>query len=102
MTLGAADTDVGARFLGGCLASVRERTDRLQEVIVDPGRALGADTHDKDVLVLPSLPQLPLLERVDAVTCHASHNNTMCEALWHAVPSSWLPSAMTNRSWPDR
>ncbi|WP_443054009.1 hypothetical protein [Streptomyces sp. NBC_00271] len=59
VTLGAADTDVGARFLGGCLASVRERTDRLQEVIVDPGRALGADTHDKDVLVLPFGPSTP-------------------------------------------
>ncbi|MER5540496.1 hypothetical protein [Streptomyces mirabilis] len=59
MTLGTADTDVGARFVGGCLASVRERTDRLQEVIVDPGRALGADTHDKDVLVLPLGPSTP-------------------------------------------
>ncbi|MFD7605433.1 glycosyltransferase [Streptomyces mirabilis] len=23
---------------------------------------------------------------MNAVTCHASHTNTMCEALWHAVP----------------
>ncbi|WNM32600.1 glycosyltransferase [Streptomyces sp. Li-HN-5-11] len=91
VTLGTANTDVGARFLGACLAAVRERTDRLQAVIVDPGGVLGASaTHgagpdDKDVLVLPSVPQLPLLERVDAVVCHAGHN-TVCEALWHGVP----------------
>ncbi|MFF3884294.1 glycosyltransferase [Streptomyces sp. NPDC001914] len=41
--------------------------------------------HDKDLLVLPSVPQLALLERVDAVICHAGHN-TVCEALWHGVP----------------
>lgn len=41
--------------------------------------------HDKDLLVLPSIPQLALLERVDAVVCHAGHN-TVCEALWHGVP----------------
>ncbi len=85
VTLGTANTDVGARFLGECLAAVRERTDRLQAVIVDPGGVLGADAHDKDVLVLPSVPQLPLLGRMDAVVCHAGHN-TVCEALWHGVP----------------
>lgn len=84
-------------------------------VVVDPGNTLGADAassrgdipspdgtgapngtrapygaqpspgHDKDLLVLPSVPQLALLERVDAVVCHAGHN-TVCEALWHGVP----------------
>ncbi len=49
MTLCPAHTDVG----GGCWYLVLERTDRLQEVIVDTGRALGADAHDKHVLVLP-------------------------------------------------
>ncbi|MER6129471.1 glycosyltransferase [Streptomyces sp. NPDC001795] len=88
VTLGTANTDVGARFLGECLTALRCRADRLQAVIVDPANALGtadADGTDKDVLIVPSVPQLPLLERVDAVVCHAGHN-TVCEALWHGVP----------------
>ena len=57
-------------------------------MIVDPAGVLGgspAGEDDKDVLIVPSVPQLPLLERVDAVVCHAGHN-TVCEALWHGVP----------------
>jgi UDP:flavonoid glycosyltransferase YjiC (YdhE family) len=38
-----------------------------------------------NVLVRPRVPQLPLLERVDAVVCHAGHN-TVCETLWHGLP----------------
>lgn len=86
VTLGTANADVGGRFLSKCLTAVRARTGRLQAVIADPGHTLGsAVTHDPDILVLPSVPQLPLLERVDAVVCHAGHN-TVCEALWHGVP----------------
>ncbi|MEY9998071.1 MGT family glycosyltransferase [Streptomyces sp. V4I8] len=86
VTLGTANTDVGARFLGECLSALRHRAEGLQAVIVDPGNALGGMApDDKDVLVLPSVPQLALLERVDAVVCHAGHN-TVCEALWHGVP----------------
>jgi UDP:flavonoid glycosyltransferase YjiC (YdhE family) len=95
VTLGTANTDVGARFLTECLKALRCRADRLQAVIADPADALGAagagavgagfGDHDKDVLVLPAVPQLPLLERADAVVCHAGHN-TVCEALWHGVP----------------
>ncbi|WP_030326340.1 glycosyltransferase [Streptomyces sp. NRRL B-3229] len=85
VTLGTANTDIGARFLSECLAAVRERTDRLQAVITDPGCVLGPPLQDKSVLVLPSVPQLQLLERADAVVCHAGHN-TVCESLWHGVP----------------
>lgn len=86
VTLGTANTDVGARFLAECVSALRVRADRVQAVIVDPGGALGETTaDDKDVLIVPSVPQLPLLERVDAVVCHAGHN-TVCEALWHGVP----------------
>ncbi|MFJ6081367.1 glycosyltransferase [Streptomyces sp. NPDC092369] len=99
VTLGTANTDVGGRFLAECLTALRARADRVQSVIVDPGGTLtgpdagtaldnathGDPTDDKDVLVVPSVPQLPLLERVDAVVCHAGHN-TVCEALWHGVP----------------
>lgn len=96
VTLGTANTDVGARFLAECRDALRSRADRVQAVIVDPANVLGAqadlddlndmdDKDDKDVLIRSSVPQLPLLERVDAVVCHAGHN-TVCEALWHGVP----------------
>ncbi|MEU6589507.1 nucleotide disphospho-sugar-binding domain-containing protein, partial [Streptomyces sp. NPDC046881] len=85
VTLGTANADTGARFLTACLAALRERADRLQAVIADPAGRLPVAADDKDVLILPSVPQLPLLERMDAVVCHAGHN-TVCEALWHGVP----------------
>jgi UDP:flavonoid glycosyltransferase YjiC (YdhE family) len=89
VTLGTANTDVGGRFLDVCREALRERSDRTQAVIADPGGTLGADGADgadKDVLVVESVPQLALLERgVGAVVCHAGHN-TVCEALWFGVP----------------
>ncbi|MFI5799722.1 glycosyltransferase [Streptomyces sp. NPDC051677] len=88
VTLGTANTDVGGRFLDTCRSALRERADRVQGVIVDPGGTLepGGDGDGEDVLVVPSVPQLALLERgVGAVVCHAGHNS-VCEALWHGVP----------------
>ncbi|MGW4910949.1 glycosyltransferase [Streptomyces sp. NPDC004270] len=85
VSLGTANADVGGRFLAECVAAVRERAHRVQALVADPGGTLPPATDDKDILILPSLPQLPLLERVDAVVCHAGHN-TVCEALWHGVP----------------
>ncbi|CAM5558937.1 glycosyltransferase [Streptomyces aurantiogriseus] len=85
VTLGTANTDVGGRFLDVCVSALRERADRVQGVVVDPGGMLGGGVDDKDVLVVPFVPQLALLERAAAVVCHAGHN-TVCEALWHGVP----------------
>jgi hypothetical protein len=86
VTLGTANADVGGRFLDVCRSALRERADRVQGVLVDPGGALAAREPDKDVLIVPFVPQLALLERgVGAVVCHAGHN-TVCEALWHGTP----------------
>ncbi|MFF6803915.1 nucleotide disphospho-sugar-binding domain-containing protein [Streptomyces sp. NPDC012616] len=86
VTLGTANADVGGRFLEVCRSALRERADRVQGVIVDPSGTPAAREPDKDVLIVPSVPQLALLERgVGAVVCHAGHN-TVCEALWHGTP----------------
>ncbi|MEU3420258.1 glycosyltransferase [Streptomyces murinus] len=90
VTLGTANADAGGRFLAACREALRERADRVQAVLVDPGGVLPAEDGGKDLLVLPSVPQLALLERVDAVICHAGHN-TVCEALWHGVPLVTAP-----------
>ncbi|MGW3144398.1 glycosyltransferase [Streptomyces sp. NPDC001177] len=93
VTLGTANADAGGRFLAECLTALRERAGRVQAVLVDPGGTLAAaaadndydNDNDNDVLILPVVPQLPLLAKADAVICHAGHN-TVCEALWHGVP----------------
>ncbi|MFJ2195993.1 glycosyltransferase [Streptomyces violaceusniger] len=86
VTLGTANTDAGARFLTECREAVRARAGRFQTVIVDPEGVLTPDgPDDEDVLVRRYVPQLPLLERVSSVVCHAGHN-TVCETLWHGVP----------------
>ncbi|WP_329151682.1 glycosyltransferase [Streptomyces sp. NBC_01456] len=83
ITLGTANSEVGPRFLAECAEAVRARSDRLQAVVVDPSGTLDV-SHDR-ILVRPSVPQLALLERCEAVICHGGHN-TVCEALWHGLP----------------
>jgi MGT family glycosyltransferase len=83
ITLGTANTGAGTRFLAQCAEAALARRGQLQTVIVDPTRA--APEIADDVLVTPRVPQLELLEHVDAVVCHAGHN-TVCEALWHGLP----------------
>ncbi|MFD7629545.1 glycosyltransferase [Streptomyces sp. NPDC059851] len=85
VTLGTANAGVGGRFLTETASAVRARAGRVQAVVADPEGALGEQTGDPDVIALPHVPQLALLERAAAVVCHAGHN-TVCEALWFGVP----------------
>ncbi|WP_290058771.1 glycosyltransferase [Amycolatopsis solani] len=81
VSLGTANTGAGAEFLAATADAFAGLPARA--VIADPGGVLGA--VPPNVLVRPSVPQLPVLARVDAVLCHAGHN-TVCEALWHGLP----------------
>jgi UDP:flavonoid glycosyltransferase YjiC (YdhE family) len=81
VSLGTANTGAGAGFLAAAAEAFAGLEARA--VVVDPGGVLGA--VPPNVLVCPRVPQLPLLERVDAVLCHAGHN-TVCETLWHGLP----------------
>ncbi|MFD0268068.1 glycosyltransferase [Streptomyces sp. NPDC127106] len=85
VTLGTANAGVGGRFLTEAASAVRARAGRVQAVVADPEGVLGVRTDDPDVIALPRIPQLDLLERAAAVVCHAGHN-TVCEALWYGVP----------------
>ncbi|MEU5418349.1 glycosyltransferase [Streptomyces sp. NPDC020667] len=84
VSLGTANTDLGARFLTECAAAVRDRSRHLQAVIADPGGVLGG-TSDDAVLAVRRIPQLDLLRQASAVICHAGHN-TVAESLLHGVP----------------
>ncbi|WP_405829361.1 glycosyltransferase [Streptomyces sp. NBC_01176] len=84
VTLGTANNDAGARFLNAAAEALGAMGDRVRAVLVDPGGLVGGGLPGH-LLVRPHVPQLALLERLDAVVCHAGHN-TVCEALWHGVP----------------
>ncbi|MFD8415956.1 glycosyltransferase [Streptomyces sp. NPDC059650] len=85
VTLGTANAGAGRRFLTEAASAVRARAARVQAVVADPEGVLGERAGDPDVIALPHVPQLDLLERTAAVVCHAGHN-TVCEALWYGVP----------------
>jgi UDP:flavonoid glycosyltransferase YjiC (YdhE family) len=115
ISLGTANADAAGGFLTAAADAMAGLAGKVRAVIVDPAGVLdraGADTVEgadlgrpyvpdpsgtdgdtlpapgtagHQMLVSPYVPQLPLLERVDAVVCHAGHN-TVCEALWHGVP----------------
>lgn len=90
VTLGTANTDASYRFLTEALTALDQLDCRgrpVQGIVVDPGGVLSsADVElPPGVLVRPYVPQLELLEQLDAVVCHGGHN-TVCESLWHGVP----------------
>lgn len=88
VSLGTANADAGGRFLTEAVTALDALGDRVQGVVVDPGRTLGA--VPPGVIVRPHVPQLDLLARADAVVCHAGHN-TVCETLWHGLPLVLAP-----------
>lgn len=83
ITLGTVNASSGARFLGASMEAVEGLADRLQAIVVAPEGMLK--TAKSNVLVCPSIPQLELLPKIDAVLCHAGHN-TVCETLIHGIP----------------
>ncbi|MFD7516274.1 glycosyltransferase [Streptomyces niveus] len=88
VSLGTANADAGGRFLTEAVTALDALGDRVQGVVVDPGRTLGA--VPPGVIVREHIPQLDLLARADAVVCHAGHN-TVCETLWHGLPLVLAP-----------
>jgi MGT family glycosyltransferase len=83
VSLGTANDDAGARFLATAVEALSGLAGKVQAVVVDPAGVLGEPADH--ILVRTRVPQLELLEHLDAVVCHAGHN-TVCESLWHGVP----------------
>ena len=85
VSLGTANDDAGERFLKEAVTALDILSTRVRGIVVDPGGVLPQGLPP-NVLSLPRVPQLALLEEgLAGVVCHAGHN-TVCESLWHGVP----------------
>ena len=82
VTLGTVNARTAPRFFQVVMDAVATMPD-LQAVLV-ASESLAAQAP-ANVLVRERVPQLALLEQVDAVICHAGHN-TVCEALAQGLP----------------
>ena len=82
VSLGTINAPAGRRFLGEAAAALGSLSDTVQGVVVGPPD-LGP--VPANVVVRDFVPQLELLDRVDAVVSHGGHN-TVCEALAHGIP----------------
>lgn len=87
ITLGTVSRDRDTRFFEVMMTALAGRED-IQAVMVAP-EAL-AEQAPPNVLVRAFVPQLALLDQVDAVICHAGHN-TVCESLLHGKPMILAP-----------
>ena len=87
ISLGTVNADRGDRFYAASCEALAApegaSSAAISAVLVAPPSRVAAPPPN--VLVCASVPQLKLLQDVDAVVCHAGHN-TVCEALWHGLP----------------
>jgi MGT family glycosyltransferase len=81
VSLGTVNAEAGDRFYATVIEALGGRD--LQVIVVAPPERFG--TVPANVLVRDRVPQLALLDRVDAVISHAGHN-TVCEALARGLP----------------
>jgi UDP:flavonoid glycosyltransferase YjiC (YdhE family) len=81
VTLGTVNADAGGRFFGVVVETLTDSPWRA--VLVAPPEMVGS--VPPNVLVQPWVPQLRLLDHVQAVVCHGGHN-TVCEALSRGLP----------------
>jgi MGT family glycosyltransferase len=81
VTLGTVNAPAGGRFFGVVVEALADSPVRA--VVVAPeGVVRNAPAN---VLVQPFVPQLAVLDHVDAVVSHAGHN-TVCESLAKGLP----------------
>ncbi len=81
VSLGTVNAEMGQRFYAAVLEAFK-RPDR-QVILVAPPLLVGPTPEH--ILVRDRVPQLALLQRVDAVVCHGGHN-TVCESLARGLP----------------
>jgi zeaxanthin glucosyltransferase len=83
VTVGTLADGIATRFCQRAAAALAPLAGEVQAVVVAPDGALP--DPPPNVLVVPRVPVLELMPRLDAVVCHGGMN-TVGEALAHAVP----------------
>jgi MGT family glycosyltransferase len=83
VSLGTVNQAAGERFYAAAADALVSLG--VQGVLVAPPELVPDVGGPDDLIVQPWVPQLALLEEVDAVVTHAGHNTT-CEALAHGLP----------------
>ena len=81
VSLGTVNSDVGDRFYRTTVEALGSR--EMQVILVAPPERVGVAPDN--VLVRSFVPQLALMEHMDAVVSHGGHN-TVCESLAHGLP----------------
>ena len=90
VSLGTLSAHEGGRFFASVLEAIRPM-DVAAVVVADPAAIGELDAPLRArVLVHADVPQLRVLEHVDAVVCHGGHNTT-CEALALGLPLVLAP-----------
>jgi MGT family glycosyltransferase len=90
VSLGTHNGDAGARFFRVLLDATEELAGRLQIILVTPEGTVVPDRVGDHVLVTERVPQLEVLEQVDAVVSHAGPN-TVAESLTAGRPLVLAP-----------
>lgn len=75
------------RFIAECASALLTRSHRIQVVVVDPAESVP---EFDGLIVRRAAPLGALLERADALVCHAGHD-TVSAALYHGVPLILAP-----------
>jgi MGT family glycosyltransferase len=81
VTLGTVNAEAGGRFFSAAIEAAEGSSWRA--VVVAPQEIV--QPVPGTAFVAPFIPQLYVLEHVDAVVCHAGHN-TVCESLAQGLP----------------
>ena len=88
VSLGTVNAAIGARFFATVVDALRE--SRVRAVVVAPPELVQSAVAADNVLVLSRVPQLAVLDHMDAVVSHAGHN-TVCESLARGLPLVLAP-----------
>jgi UDP:flavonoid glycosyltransferase YjiC (YdhE family) len=88
VSLGTVNAAIGSRFFATVVEALRG--SRVRAVLVAPPELVPSAAAADNLLVLPRVPQLAVLEHMDAVVSHAGHN-TVCESLARGLPLVLAP-----------
>lgn len=82
VTVGTMADDVAMDFYARAVEALRPLGDSVQAIVIAPAELPGTPEH---IMLMPRVPQLELMQHMDAVVCHAGLN-TVSEALSYGVP----------------